>query len=154
MSKQDGLINGIERLGLLSGINSLQPGWLDVIEQALNEEGYYLAPLTTDGGPTARTTDPRTSKAFTGESMTTRSQAYKLLTTFGRWPDDGLTDEEAMERSEGVSPMSEYAKRCSDLRSAGLIRDTGRDRPGGSGTPRIVSEITEKGKAVLRRLDS
>jgi hypothetical protein len=120
---------------------------------ALRDEGYYVAPLTTEAGPTARTTDPRTSHQWNGEKMRPGTQAHRLLQTFGRWPDDGLTDEQAMEKSDGVSPLSEYAKRCSDLRSAGLIRDTGRDRKGGSGLDRIVSEITEKGKAVLARLD-
>lgn len=120
---------------------------------ALQIEGYYLAPLTTAGGPTARTTDPRTSHGhWNPDTMRPGTQAHRLLQTFGRYPDDGLTDEQAMERSEGVSPLSEYAKRCSDLRTAGLIHDTGRDRKGGSGLDRIVSEITDKGRAVLERL--
>ena len=123
-----------------------------VFVEALQQQGYYVAPLTTEGGPTARTTDPRTSKAYSAERMRKGSQAHLLLQAFGRWPDDGLTDEQAMERSEGVTPSSEYAKRCSDLRAAGLIRDTGRDRKGNSGLDRIVSEITPKGIALLERL--
>jgi hypothetical protein len=118
----------------------------------LRDEGYYVAPLTTEGGPTARTTDPRTSHQYSAERMRKNTQTHRLLATFGRWPDDGLTDEQAMERSQGVSASSEFAKRCSDLRAAGLIRDTGRDRKGNSGLDRIVSEITEKGQALLAKL--
>lgn len=126
---------------------------VDAIIDILHQEGWYIAPLTTEGGPTARTTDPRTSHQWNPNGMRVGTQAHRLLQTFGRWPDDGLTDEQAMEKSEGVSPLSEYAKRCSDLRTAGLIRDTQRDRKGASGLDRIVSEITDKGRAVLARLE-
>lgn len=153
MSKTDGMLNGIERLGLLSGTNSLQPGWLDVVENALAESGYYIAPIGQAGGhPTARSTDPRTSDGTKTYSLKAGTQRARLLETFGRWPDDGLTDEQAMEKTQGVNPNSEYATRCSELRHAGWIEDTGRDRKGNSGTPRIVSRITEKGQAQLRRI--
>lgn len=118
----------------------------------LGLRGYYLAPLTTEGGPTARTDDPRTSQKWNPDTMRPGTQSHRLLETFGRWPDDGLTDEQAMEKAEGVSPLSEYAKRCSDLRTAQLIVDTGKDRKGGSGLDRIVCRITPKGQAVLARL--
>lgn len=148
----------------MSALDALNTAVLETVEvehdQRLNEiidilgrEGYYLAPLTTEGGSTSRASDPRTSKVYDATKMRSGTQAHRLLQTFGRWPDDGLTDEQAMERSEGVSPLSEYAKRCSDLRAAGLIRDTGRDRKGGSGLDRIVSEITDKGRRVLARLE-
>lgn len=148
MSARDALMKVVgDHIG-----NTTAEDTVDEMMEALGVEGYYLAPLTTEGGPTARTTDPRTSKQWSPDHMRPGSQAHRLLQTFGRWPDDGLTDEQAMEKSEGVSPLSEYAKRCSDLRSAGLIHDTGRDRKGASGLDRIVSEITDKGKAVLERL--
>lgn len=125
---------------------------VDAIIDVLREEGYYLAPLTTEGGPTARPSDPRTSQKWNPDTMRPGTQSHRLLETFGRWPDDGLTDEQAMEKAEGVSPLSEYAKRCSDLRTAQLIVDTGKDRKGGSGLDRIVCRITPKGQAVLARL--
>jgi hypothetical protein len=151
MSKSDAMLKGMERVGFDW---SLQPGWFDVIEAALAEDGYYIAPVIPATTTGSRTTDPRTSHAA-AESIKVRAgtQRARLLETFGRWPDDGLTDEQAMERSQGVRADSEYAKRCSELRAAGLIRDTGRDRKGGSGLDRIVSEITEAGKAALRGLE-
>lgn len=122
-------------------------------EQDLTRMGYYVAPIGRAADhPTARTTDPRTSDGTRTYSLKAGTQRAKLLATFGRWPDDGLTDEQAMERTEGVGPFSEYATRCSELRNAGWITDTGKDRKGNSGTPRIVSRITEAGKAELRRL--
>lgn len=150
MSKSDALLKGMERVGFDW---SLQPGWFDVIEQALSEGGYYIAPITPATTVGARTSDPRTShRAAEAITLKAGTQRARLLETFGRWPDDGLTDEEAMERSTGVRADSEYATRCSEMRRAGWLVDTGRDRKGGAGTPRIVSRITDTGLAELRRV--
>lgn len=117
---------------------------------SLQNHGYYIAPITPATTGVSRTTDPRTShRAEAAITLKAGTQRFLLLEQFGRWPDDGLTDEQAMEKANGVSPSSEYAKRCSELRAAGWIRDSGRDRKGNSGLDRIVSEITELGKAAL-----
>jgi hypothetical protein len=142
---------------LIAAINSTTGSRIDETDAAatihhLQTLGYYLAPLTTSAGPTARASDPRTSKAYDAAKMRKGTQGHLLLLAFSEVPTDGLTDEEAMQHAEGVSPTSEYAKRCSDLRSAGLIVDTGVDRKGSSGLDRIVSRITDKGWAVLRGL--
>lgn len=167
MSKVDGVLQALNRLGLrvvgpgpVRGIptgESLQPGWLDVFEQALSEHGYYLAPIQPAGtGPAARKADPRTSQSAAAAARSTRagSQRHKLLAAFAHAPQRGMTDEEAMEFAQGVTPTSEYAKRCSELRAAGWIEDSGEDREGGAGLPRIVSKITEQGLAALRRIES
>jgi hypothetical protein len=87
------------------------------------------------------------------------TQRFRLLAAFaaafegklGVTAFDGLTDEEAMEVAEGVSPKSEYATRCSELRTAGYIVDTGQDRKGDSRLPRIICRITPMGLAAYRR---
>lgn len=102
----------------------------------------------------ARNTDPGTSHAATEEiKVRAGTQRAKLLTVFrhgGFFGVDGLTDEQAMEGAVGVSPTSEYAKRCSELREAGFIEPTGETRRGASGMERIVSRITDKGRAWVR----
>jgi hypothetical protein len=151
----DALLQGLERLDVAQ---YLMVGWYDVVGAALAEGGYYLAPIVPVQQPQARASDPYTSKvAANGVRFTARSQSYLLLNSFeqaeveGR---DGLTDEEAMQRQLRVDPSSEYATRCSQLRKAGLIQDTGKDRAGSTGTPRIVSRITGMGRAELRRLSN
>lgn len=101
----------------------------------------------------ARRTDPATSHAATLTPIKARTQRAKLLESFGLLSAaEGITDEEAMEKATGVSPLSEYAKRCSELREAGLIEPTGATRKGGNGKDRIVSKITEEGHRVLSQL--
>lgn len=114
----------------------------------------YQAPSTKVGRTIpARNTDPGTSHAATASVVIKAgNQRTILLGAFaGTLAADrgGLTDEEAMETSEGVSPLSEFAKRCSELRDAGLIEPTGETRPGQSGVHRIVSRITEAGRLAL-----
>ena len=98
----------------------------------------------------SRATDPATSHAAEPDRWRTGSQAIRLLQAFAALID--ATDEEAMEQAIGVSPLSEYAKRCSELREAGLIEPTIYTRPGYSGRERMVSTITEAGARVLVRL--
>ena len=98
----------------------------------------------------SRSTDPPTSHAAEPVRWRTGSQAIRLLQSFASLID--ATDEEAMENAIGVSPVSEYAKRCSELREAGLIEPTIYTRPGYSGRERMVSTITEAGARVLVRL--
>jgi len=101
--------------------------------------------------PKARATDPRTSHEAAETALTTRagSQRHKLWQAF-KWSLD-LTDEEAAVKA-GISLTSEYATRCSELRNAGYIRDTGAERVGASGSRRIVSQITDLGHQEYDRL--
>lgn len=123
----------------------------------------YVAPPTAKAATVARTipsrnTDPSTSHAAeVSVRITGDNQRGLLLKAFkareGDNPDDpGLTDEEAANRAVGVTLWSEYAKRCSELRDAGLIAQTGETRKGDAGRPRIVSAITEQGRTVLASL--
>lgn len=107
----------------------------------------------------SRRTDPSTSHAAEPTPVRAGTQRARLLEAFGL-PSaaEGLTDEEAMEKATGVSAISEYAKRCSELRDAGLI-EVVRDsegaylvRKGGTGIDRIVSRITDEGNKVLSSL--
>lgn len=100
--------------------------------------------------PGARTSDPDTSHAAAAEiKVKAGTQRARLLVAFNRAV--GLTDEEAMYETLGVvSPTSEYSKRCSELREGGFIEPTGETRPGRAGPQRIVSRITEKGRAWVR----
>lgn len=98
----------------------------------------------------AKATDPATSHtAANGGAIRKGTQRHLLLKAWAAYGAEGLTDEEAMILADGVSPMSEYAKRSSELRDAGLIIPTGETRPGSSGTERMVSRITELGLATL-----
>lgn len=106
----------------------------------------------------SRRTDPGTSHAAAESiAVTGDNQRGLLLKAFramaGDTPDDpGLTDEEAANRAVGVTLWSEYAKRCSELRDAGLIAPTGMTRKGDSGRQRIVSAITDLGVQTLKNL--
>ncbi len=100
------------------------------------------------GGPgQARITDPDTSqeaaRLIRAKATTAR---VRLLEEFGRW--DDLTDEEAASRA-GLSMLSEYATRCSELDRAGMVQDTGRRRRGAAGAERMVRAITPLGRYVL-----
>lgn len=104
----------------------------------------------------SRATDPDTSHAAAKEiKVKAGSQRAKLLSAFW-WADSrdrysgSLTDEQAMDLNRGgVSPTSEYAKRCSELREGGFIEPTGETRAGSAGPQRIVSRITAKGRAWI-----
>jgi hypothetical protein len=120
----------------------------------------YMEPQATTGRIIpARNTDPSTSdKATKGLTMRANSQRSKMLAAFAGFGTEGATDEQAMEAAIGVSPLSEYAKRSSELREAGLIEpvrtDTGAvvTRKGGQGAQRIVSRVTDEGRKVLALL--
>lgn len=100
----------------------------------------------------ARATDPETSHTAAA-AITVRAGTHRflLLDAFDAAACalmDGLTDEQAAQAA-GLT-AAEYAKRCSELRDAGLIEPTGATRPGSAGVPRIVSRITDRGYAALR----
>jgi hypothetical protein len=58
---------------------------------------------------------------------------------------EGLTAEEARVAAE-LSPLSNYWKRCSELREMGMIKATGEERLGSLRQLQMVSEITPIGK--------
>lgn len=100
----------------------------------------------------SRSADPETSHAAAREiRVKAGSQRAHLLESFYRWHvKGGLTDEEAMMWSDHVRAVSEFAKRCSELREGGFIEPTGETRPGIAGPQRIVSRITDKGRAWIQ----
>lgn len=107
----------------------------------------------------SRRTDPATShQAAAAIVVKATNQRGRLLLAHAAWSDrdqsheGGLTDEEAASLAEGVSLTSEYAKRCSELRDAGLIEATGQTRKGASGAARIISRITEAGRTAAKGL--
>lgn len=99
----------------------------------------------------SRSTDPDTSRKAEPTPVKAGTQRAHLLAAFGlEAAADGLTDEEAADLTQGAVPYrSEFAKRCSELRAAGLIAETGDTRPGVAGHQRIVSAITDAGRATL-----
>ena len=112
------------------------------IDDALNDLGRVIP---------SRSTDPDTSRAAEPVKIKAGSQRAYLLQAFAlEWFPDA-TDEEAMKRTGGwVKPTSEFAKRCSELREGGYIEPTGETRAGSAGPQRIVSRITDKGRAWIR----
>lgn len=101
----------------------------------------------------SRSTDPETSHAAAREiRVKAGSQRARLLQAFMLFDQFGGTDEQAMIacRNYGVSPTSEYAKRCSELREGGFIEATGETRAGSAGPQRIVSRITDKGRRWIQ----
>lgn len=98
-----------------------------------------------DGPGQARTTDPDTAHAA-AQAYPLRKGSHRtlLLLAFAEAGDRGATDERAAFVA-GLSPRSEYATRCSELKRAGLVVDTTETRPGSSGAARVVRRITPAG---------
>lgn len=89
--------------------------------------------------PSARATDPGTSHAAAASMRdTSKSHRAELLVAYRMHP-QGLTDEEACD----WTGISGGWKRCSELRAAGLIVDTGKTRPGKSGRLQSVCRYVE-----------
>lgn len=111
--------------------------------------------LTLFGDPTARATDPDTSrdaaesmKPYAGDECRRVLTAIVAIETYGG---EGATAHDIVMRLaySGRAPQQNcVARRCTDLRAAGLIEDTGDRRPGGSGRPLIVWHTTDEGRAV------
>jgi len=117
---------------------------------ATRPTGAYL-PTAVGRTIPSRATDPATSHAAARVvTVKAGTQRAYLLAAFSLSED--LTDEQAADAAEGVTPWSEYAKRCSELRDGGFIQPTGDTRPGQAGVERIVSKITTKGRDALRGL--
>ncbi len=97
--------------------------------------------------PLFRTTDPVTSRQASPVRVGTHRaillEQYATATL-------GLTDEEAgASASLAGHEIRGYWKRCSDLRTAGLIQDLGITRTVSSGSQAIVCGITQTGLAQL-----
>lgn len=113
-------------------------------------ERLAAADLTDVEHPAARFADPITShRAAASVAMRSGSQRHRLLVTYGSGVSQ--TADEARRRA-GLPRTSCYWKRCSELREAGLIADTGRTRPGDAGDEQMVCAITDEGLAALSRI--
>ena len=102
--------------------------------------------------PWARNTDPETSKAVGQDGKTIvnwGNQRHKLLSVYKDNP-QGLIDEEAGNLS-GLRDIRSccYWKRCSELRQAGYLKDTGMTKKSEANKDQLISKITEQG---LKRL--
>lgn len=98
----------------------------------------------------ARSSDPSTSKkAASCFAYARGSQKFLLLEAFARNAydsGDGLSDEEAASRA-GLKRLDSGHKRCSELRSAGLIEVVA-DKMGDHGCAVRISKATMRGIAA------
>ena len=98
--------------------------------------------------PLFRATDPETSRQVSHIRVGTH-RAVLLEQYF--YATLGLSDEEAGARASLAGhDIKGYWKRCSDLRTLGLIEDLGIRRRLLSGSQGIVSGITQKGRDIVR----
>jgi hypothetical protein len=128
--------------------------------EALRTEIGYFAPGRSVGSAPARSTDPETSHFAAKRSIdvgrfSAKSRQAKLLDLFQM---RDLTDQQATIHLVGShaapSAFDGCRRRCSDLRAAGLLYDTGRRRKNaGSDDDSIIWGITDAGKRALRSLD-
>ena len=100
--------------------------------------------------PLFRASDPETSRQAspirvgTHRALLLEQYSYATL---------GLTDEEAgMRAALAGHEIRGYWKRCSDLRTLGLIQDTGTRRTVSSGSQAIVCSITQDGLDAAKAL--
>jgi len=105
--------------------------------------------------PKARATDPETSKVA-GELGRMRGNSIRaklLLAFYDERYGEGMTDEEAARASDTYrradGELTEFATRCSELRTGLLIEFNGHQRGGVAGVDRAVSEITSAGIAYV-----
>ena len=107
--------------------------------------------MTVSSPPAYRTTDPATSRAGAASvRVRAGSQKAQLLRAYAMAGPHGLTDEEAAY----VTRLADHRsccwwKRCSELRAAGLIADTGNQRRGQAGESRMVCVITTDGHSAV-----
>ena len=127
---------------------------------AVAREVAYLTPGTVAPSAPARWGDPETShraaKTMTDVGrFSSKSRQSKLLALFEMRE---MTDQGATIHLVGSqatpSAFDGCRRRCSDLRAAGYLYDTGRRRKNtGSDDLSIIWAITETGKLALRRLE-
>ena len=98
--------------------------------------------------PLFRSTDPETSRQVS--PMKVGSHRAILLAIYAG-ATLGLTDEEAALRATAQGcEIKGYWKRCSDLRTAGLIHDLGIRRTLSTGSQGIVCAVTQSGLDMVR----
>ena len=98
--------------------------------------------------PLFRATDPETSRQVNPIRVGTH-RAILLKQYFDATL--GLTDEEAGARAALAGhQINGYWKRCSDLRTMGLIQDLGHSRRLSTGSQGIVCAITQTGLDMVR----
>jgi len=141
-----------EEMARLVDTYGYQPVW---------EELRQYVPVRSVPSAPARATDPETSQLAGPRSddvsrFSARSRSAKLLAVFGTQP---LTDQGATVRVIGASAVPSAfdgcRRRCSDLRAAGFLVDSGRRRKNvGSDDDSIVWEITHAGRRALDHLDA
>lgn len=105
----------------------------------------------------ARDTDPATSHNATEQILikagTQRAVILGAYYSQAALDRDGLTDDEAQEVS-GVSILSCWWKRCSELREGGYIAPTGKVRNGAAGVDRMICKVTPEGLRALYGIES
>ena len=103
-------------------------------------------------GAYARTDDPPTSHKAVTHRNTIRwgTQCYRLLAEYVRR--GPLTDEEAAVSAGLVGAARSPWRRCTDLRQAGYIADTGDERISSAGSPQRVCAVTDKGLQLVGAL--
>jgi len=110
-------------------------------------EAYFADKLLQQSGQ-HRASDKVTARdaasLITAKATTARVQ---LLLAHYTHP-DGLTDEEACALA-GLSVMSEFRTRCSELMRSGVIEDLTLTRPSSAGVDNVVRRITETGVRVI-----
>lgn len=128
-------------------------------------QGRGIVPYRPKASAPARNTDPHTSQDAADRLCTTdvsrfsaRSRQARLLEAFRR---DDLTDQEATEvvlRGEtdvGRSAFDGCRRRCSDLRAAEFLADSGARRKNpGSPDDAVVWTITTRGIVACRQLEA
>ena len=128
--------------------------------EAVWERLRYLVPTRVVASAPARPTDPETSHMAAKRSQDVgrfsfESRQAKLLYAFSA---SDLTDQQAANRVVGanaaISAHEGCRRRCSDLRAARYIHDTGgRRRNPGSDDESVVWGLTDAGRQALIRLD-
>lgn len=99
--------------------------------------------------PLFRVTDPDTSAQGAKDIKVRQGSQMWLLLEQYAYTRLGLTDEEAGKASGLAAKGAGYWKRCSDLRTRGLIVDTGVRRAGTSGSLMQVCVLTAEGIKLL-----
>ena len=100
--------------------------------------------------PLFRASDPETSRQASPIRVGTHRA---LLLEVYSYATLGLTDEEAgMRAALAGHDIKGYWKRCSDLRTLGLIQDTGTRRALLSGSQGIVCAITQQGIDAVKAM--
>lgn len=126
----------------------------DAVEAAVGR--VKIAMSGPVGAAPARHDDPRTSKAAAKTTPDVRrfgkdSYSGRLLRVFNEAGKTGLTDHEATSRVLGkdadVTKFEGCRRRCSDLRAAAYLADTGAEDEG-----RILWAVTSEGREARYRM--